>query len=163
MNKEINIDKIKREAEEIFRLGGFYCSEAIVSSIRKNIAPEMPIELVAAASGFPIGVGRSKCMCGAISGAVIALGYFFGRVQPTTPTDPKSQKCIQLAYELQESFRKNHDGVLCCHIHVKDLDLANGEHRPQCIAFTGEMAQKTAEIIARELKLKLVYDEAKVL
>jgi len=163
MNKEINIDKIKREAEEIFRLGGFYCSEAIVSSIRKNIAPEMPIELVAAASGFPIGVGRSKCMCGAISGAVIALGYFFGRVQPTTPTDPKSQKCIQLAYELQESFRKNHDGVLCCHIHVKDLDLANGEHRPQCIAFTGEMAQKTAEIIARELKLKQVYDEAKVL
>jgi len=163
MNKEINIDKIKREAEEIFRLGGFYCSEAIVSSIRKNIAPEMPIELVAAASGFPIGVGRSKCMCGAISGAVIALGYFFGREQPTTPTDPKSQKCIQLAYELQESFRKNHDGVLCCHIHVKDLDLANGEHRPQCIAFTGEMAQKTAEIIARELKLKQVYDEAKVL
>jgi len=163
MVKEVNIKKVREEAEEIFRLGGFYCSEAIVSSIRKNIDPDMPIELVSAASGFPIGVGRSKCMCGAVSGAVIALGYFFGRVQPTTPTDPKSLKCLELANELQESFRKNHDGVLCCHVHVMGLDMANGEHRPQCIAFTGEMAQKTAEIIAREFKLKQTYEEAKVL
>jgi len=135
-------------------MGGFYCSEAIVSSVRKNIDPDMPIELVSAASGFPIGVGRSKCMCGAISGAIICLGYFFGRTQPSTITDPKSQKCMELAFELQESFRKNHNGVLCCHIHVKGMDLASGEHKAQCVAFTGEMAAKTAELIARELGLK---------
>ena len=163
MLKEVNIKAVRAEAEELFRLGGFYCSEAIVASIRKNIDPEMPIELVSAASGFPIGVGRSKCMCGAVSGAVIALGYFFGRVQPTTPTDPKSQKCLELANELQESFRNNHKGVLCCHVHVEGLDLKNGEHRPQCIAFTGEMAEKTAEIIVRELNLKQTYEELKVL
>jgi len=152
--KSIDIAKVKSDAEEVFRIGGFYCSEAIVSSIRQNIAPEMPIELVAAASGFPIGVGRAKCMCGAVSGAVICLGYFFGRTQPTTPTDPNSQKCMKLAYELQESFRENHKGVLCCHIHVKGMDLASGEHKEQCVAFTGEMAAKTAEIIARELGLE---------
>ena len=104
MFTEINIAKVKDDAEELFRIGGFYCSEAIVSSIRKNIDPDMPIELVSAASGFPIGVGRSKCMCGAVSGAIICLGYFFGRTQPTSPTDPKSLKCMELAYELQESF-----------------------------------------------------------
>ena len=158
MLKDVCIKKVREDAEEVFRLGGFYCSEAIVSSIRKNIDPDMPIELVSAASGFPIGVGKSKCMCGAISGAIICLGYFFGRVQPTTPTDPKSVKCLELAYELQNEFRKNHK-VLCCHVHVEGLDMANGEHRPQCIAFTGEMAQKTAEIITRELNLKLVYGE----
>jgi len=163
MVKEVNIKKVREDAEEIFRLGGFYCSEAIISSIRKNIDPDMPVELVSAGSGFPIGVGRSRCMCGAVSGAVVALGYFFGRTAPSTPTDPKSQKCLELANELQDSFRKNHQGVLCCHIHVKDLDVQNGEHRPQCIAFTGEMAQKTAEIIVRELNLKQTYGEAKVL
>ena len=155
MLNEVCIKKVKEDAEEIFRLGGFYCSEAIISSVRKNIDPNMPIELVAAGSGFPIGVGRSKCMCGAVSGAVICLGYFFGRTQPTTPTDPKSTKCLELSYELQESFRKNHK-VLCCHVHVEGLDMANGEHRPQCIGFTGEMAEKVAEIIAREFELKLV-------
>ena len=153
IKKEINIQKVKSDAEEVFRIGGYYCSEAIVSSIRINIDPDMPIELVAAASGFPIGVGRSKCICGAVSGAVIALGYFFGRTTPTSPTDPKSQKCLELANELQESFRKNHDGVLCCHVHVKGMDLSSGEHKTQCVAFTGEMAEKAAEIIARELGL----------
>ena len=157
MLKEVCIQKVRKDAEELFRSGGFYCSEAIISSVRKNINPNMPIEMVSAGSGFPVGVGRSKCMCGAVSGAVICLGYFFGRVQPTTSTDPKSTKCLELAYELQESFRKNHK-VLCCHVHVEGLDMAKGEHKPQCIAFTGEMAGKVAEIIARELNLKLVYD-----
>jgi C_GCAxxG_C_C family probable redox protein len=156
MFKEINVSKVREEAEEIFRLGGFYCSEAIISSIRKNIDPDMPAELVAAGSGFPIGVGRSRCLCGAVAGAVVCLGYFFGRGKPSSPDDPRVQKCLELTNELQESFRKNHK-VLCCHVHVQGLDMANGEHRPQCIAYTGEMAQKAAEIIAREMDLKHVY------
>ena len=156
MLKEISIKKVKEDAEEIFRLGGFYCSEAIVSSVRKNIAPEMPAELVAAASSFPIGLGRSKCMCGAVSGGAICIGYFFGRSQPTTITDPASVNCLKLANELQESFRKNHKGVLCCSVHTKGMDMASGEHKAQCVAFTGEIAQKTAEIIARELNLKII-------
>ena len=155
MKKKISIKQVRHDAEKVFRIGGFYCSEAIVSSVRKNIDPDMPIELVAAASGFPIGVGRAKCMCGAISGAVICLGYFFGRTQPTTPTDPKSQKTMELAYELQNSFRQNHK-TLCCHVHVKDMDLAGGEHKGQCVGFTGEMAAKTAEIIARELGMEVI-------
>ena len=156
MNNNIDIRQIRQDAEEAFRVGGFYCSEAIVSSIRKNVDPNMPIELVAAASGFPIGVGRSKCMCGAISGAVICLGYFFGRTESSSPADQKSQYCMALAYEIQESFRQNHKGVLCCHIHVEGMDMASGEHKTQCVAFTGEMAEKTAEIIARELGLAVV-------
>ena len=155
MNQQISIKQVQYDAEEVFRIGGFYCSEAIVSSIRKNIAPEMPIELVAAASGFPIGVGRAKCMCGAISGAVIALGYFFGRTHPSTITDPKSQKCMELAHEAKERFRTNHK-TLCCHIHVAGMDLASGEHKKQCVAFTGEMAAITAELIARELGLAVI-------
>ena len=154
MKKEISIKQIRFDAEEVFRIGGFYCSEAIISSIRKNIDPNMPEALVAAGSGFPIGVGRSMCMCGAISGAVVCLGYFFGRTTPTTPTDPKSVKAMELAFELQEAFKKNHK-VLCCHVHVKGMDLAGGEHKKQCVGFTGEMAEKVAEIIAREINLKI--------
>jgi C_GCAxxG_C_C family probable redox protein len=93
-------------------------------------------------------------MCGAVSGAVISLGYFFGR---THPADPKSQKCMALAHELQDSFRKNHKGILCCHIHIKDMDMAGDELKEQCTAFTGEMAAKTAELIARELKVEVIY------
>lgn len=142
---------VQEDAEEFFRSGGFYCSEAIVASIRKNLDPEMPASLIKAASGFPVGVGKSKCMCGAVSGAVIAVGYFFGRSEPSSPQDPASVKCLALANEIQQAFRDNHRGVLCCSVHTKGMDMASGEHKAQCVAFTGEMAAKTAEIIVREL------------
>ena len=159
MKKEVSIKQVQYDAEEVFRIGGFYCSEAIMSSIRKNIDPNMPEALIASASGFPIGVGRSKCMCGAISGAVIALGYFFGKEKSS---DGAGSKSMELSHELQESFRKNHQGTLCCHIHTKGMDLLSGEHKKQCVAFTGEMAAKVAKIIARELNLKHIYDDVEV-
>ena len=149
MNASFDVQKVKEDAEEYFRRGSYYCSEAIVAAVRDNITPEMPEAMIAAASGFPVGVGRSKCMCGAVSGGVISLGYVFGRTGPSAPEDPKSIKTLALANELQQAFRDNHR-VLCCSVHTKGMDMASGEHKAQCIAFTGEMAAKTAEIIARE-------------
>lgn len=149
MAQTIDVEKVRHDAEEYFRQGDFYCSEAIVASVRDNIAPEMPASMIAAASGFPVGVGRSKCMCGAVSGGVLSLGYVFGRTGPSTPADPKSVKTLALANELQQAFRDGHR-VLCCSVQTKGMDMASGEHKAQCVSFTGEMAAKTAEIIARE-------------
>lgn len=158
MVTEYSLKKVKEDAEQLFKSGGFYCSESIVASIRTNLAPEMPEAFIMAASGFPVGVGRSKCMCGAVSGGVLCLGYFFGRTKPSTPGDPKSVNTLNLANELQQSFRENHKGVLCCHVHTKGMDMASGEHKAQCVLFTGEMAAKTAEIIARELNILNIDD-----
>jgi C_GCAxxG_C_C family probable redox protein len=155
MEKTISLQKTREEAERLFREGSFYCSEAVVASIRATVAPEMPEALIAAASGFPLGVGMSQCICGAVSGGVIALGYFFGRTSPSTPADPKSVNAITLAGELQKSFRDAHKGVLCCHVHLKGLELGSAEHKSQCKGFTGEMAAKTANIIARELNIEV--------
>jgi hypothetical protein len=33
------------------------------------------------------------------------------------------------------------------------MDMGSGEHKEQCISFTGEIAEKAAEIIVRELGL----------
>ena len=63
---------------------------------------------------------------------------------------------MDITHGLQDSFRQNHKGVLCCHVYVEGMDMASGEHKAQCVAFTGEMAAKTAHIIARELNLPVV-------
>ena len=154
MNESLSVQKVKHDAEEYFRRGEYYCSEAVVASVRDNIAPDMPDAVIAAASGFPVGVGRSKCMCGAVSGGVLSLGYVFGRTGPSTSADPRSVKTLELANELQQAFRDSHR-VLCCSVQTKGMDMASGEHKAQCIAFTGEMAEKTAQIIARELGLSV--------
>jgi len=150
MKKEVSIEKIRSEAEGLFRRGEYFCSEAIVSSIRSNFELDMPEQMIAMASGFPVGIGRSKCVCGAISGGIICIGYFFGR---TKGGDSKIEKTLALANELQEEFKKKHK-VLCCHIHTKGMDMASGEHKDQCVGFTGEVAEIAAKIIVRELGIK---------
>lgn len=156
MNKQVSIKKVEQDAFQLFSEGKFYCSEAIVYALRENIDPNMPLAVVATASGFPVGVGKSKCMCGAVSGGVIGLGYFFGRTKPGRASDEDIVRMLDLANELQQHFRDNHKQVLCCHIHIKGMDMGSGEHKAQCASFTAEMAKKTAEIIARELALEVI-------
>lgn len=153
MVTEVSIQKIKNDAEEFFKKGQFYCSEAVVASIKQNFQLDMPDEMIAMASGFPVGIGRSKCVCGAVSGGIMCLGYFFGRTYGESPKDPRSVKTLELANELQGKFRKNHK-VLCCSVLTKGMDMASGEHKRQCISFTGEIAESVAEIIVRELNIK---------
>lgn len=81
MKNEISIKKIRTDAETLHRSGDFYCSEAIVSSIKDNFEINMPDEMIAMASGFAVGIGKTKCVCGAISGGIMCLGYFFGRTK----------------------------------------------------------------------------------
>jgi len=151
MKKEISIKQVQQDAEEIYKSGELQCAEAIVHSIIKNVDPNMPAEMIHAASGFSVGVGETQCMCSTVSAAVICLGYFFGRNFPTTITDPDSLKTMALAFELQDSFRSANK-VLCCRILRKGA--ADGERLEKCVGMIGDMAAKTAEIIARELNLK---------
>ena len=148
--KEVSIRKISEDAENLFR-GGFFCSEALISSIRSNFELDIPEEIISMASGFPVGIGRSKCLCGAVSGGVMALGLFFGR---TKQGDPKVEKNLELAKELHDWFKEaNGKNALCCRILTKEFDMASGAHKEQCIHFTGMVAGKVAEIIVRELNL----------
>jgi len=155
--KTLNLAVIKKDAEDLYRNGDFYCSEAIVYVIRKHIDPAMPAEAVSMSSGFPVGVGGSLCICGAISGGIMCFGYFFGRSQPK---DKKSvNKTMALSKELYDYFVLNHKFV-CCKILTKGMKMGSAEHMKQCVSFTGEIAEKTAEIIGRELGLRFTANQA---
>ena len=145
----ININQIKEEAAQLYLNGDYFCSEAIVSVIRKYFDPNMPECAIAMASGYPVGIGGSMCTCGAVSGGVLALGYFFGRV---APKDKKIKHAMALAKELHDYFQSKYK-VLCCKVHCHGMKLGSKQHMQQCAMYTGDIAAKTAEIIARELKI----------
>ena len=150
IKKEVSVSKVAKDAEEVFR-GGFFCSEAVVSSIRSNFELDIPEEVISMASGFPVGIGRAKCLCGAVSGGVMALGIFFGR---TKQGDTKVEKNLELSKELHDWFKvANGKNALCCRILTKEFDMGVGAHKEQCIRFTGLVAGKVAEIVIRELNL----------
>lgn len=147
MNKVVDLDKIRTTAEGYYRNGDFYCSEAIVKTIKD--AFEIPIsgDVIAMASGFPVGMGGSGCTCGAIAGGIMALGLFFGR---TEAKDEKVNKAMALSKELHDIFMDRHK-CLCCRVLTKGMTLGSPDHMKQCIGFTGEVAEETARIIQREL------------
>ena len=102
LKNEVSVAKITKDAEDLFR-GGFFCSEAVVSSIRSNFEIDVPEVVISMASGFPVGIGRSKCLCGAVSGVVMAIGLVFGR---TVQKDPQVEETLRLSKELHDWFKE---------------------------------------------------------
>jgi len=147
MNKEVDFNRVRKIAEGYYRDGDFYCSEAIVKTIRDEFQLPVSDDIIAAASGFPVGMGGSGCTCGAVTGGIMSIGLIFGR---TEAKDEKVNKTMALANELHDLFRTRHK-TLCCRILTKNMELGSPKHMDQCISFTGEVAEETARIIVREL------------
>ncbi|EEG74495.1 C-GCAxxG-C-C family protein [[Clostridium] hylemonae] len=151
VKSEVSVAKITKDAEDLFR-NGFFCSEAVVSSIRSNFEIDVPEAVISMASGFPVGIGRSKCLCGAVSGGVMAIGLVFGR---TVQKDPQVEETMRLSKELHDWFKEaSGKNAICCRILTKEFDMGQGEHKEQCVRFTGMVAGKVAEMIIREKGLK---------
>ena len=154
--KEINLKKVQKDAEDNFR-GGFFCCEALMAAIRSNFELDVPEEVIAMSSGMAVGIGRSGCCCGAFNGGVLALGMIFGRTVPKGPTDPVVNKVMAMTKELHDWFKvANGKNAICCRVLTKEFDMGKGEHKEQCIRFTGLCAWKVAEIICRELGIKMI-------
>ncbi len=147
---EINIEKIALDAANNYDTGGFFCSEAIVKAFNDNLNMGLSDMAIKMASGFPVGVGKSKCLCGAVSGGSMIISAFFGRTIGGGPQDPVAIKCLELNNELVDKF-KERNKVTCCSVLTKGMDFGVGEHKKQCVRFTKEVAYDVATILKREL------------
>lgn len=149
---DVNFEKVQKDGENYFR-NGFYCCEAVVAAIIDNFKLDVSKNVISVVSGMAKGIGSAGCVCGALNGAIAALGLFFGRCEPTGPKDPKIIKCLELSNEMHQWFKENNGKhCVCCRALTKEFDMSKGEHKEQCIYFTGLCARKVAEIIKRELE-----------
>lgn len=145
--KKINTWEIRKTAENYYANGDFYCSESIIKTLKDEFKPEVGDEVIALASGFPVGMGKAGCTCGAVVGAQMSLGLIFGRQKAK---GKEVEKTMELSKEVHDIFRAQNK-TLCCRILTKDMKLGSKVHMEQCIRFTGDMAEATSKIIAREL------------
>lgn len=117
------------EAEELYRSGKFHCAEAVMETVRRKFAPELPESIVGTVSGFG-GGSSSGCICGAVSGGTVALGLVLGDKKVTT----------HLTKELHSWFKEKY-GVTCC-------KTIRQTHKGACPVLTGEVAGKVAEMLS---------------
>ncbi len=147
MSQEIiSLQDIRMRAEQYYKDGDFYCSEAVLKTLKDAFNAPFDDEIIKLASGFPVGMGAG-CTCGAVNGAVMGLGMFFGRNQAK---GKEVKKAMQLTKELQERFTAVRK-VCCCKILTKGMRMGSSKHIEHCVGITGEVTALAAEIIAREL------------
>ncbi|HJJ31259.1 MAG TPA: C-GCAxxG-C-C family protein [Methanocorpusculum sp.] len=149
--------EIRKEAETLFQTAKFNCSEAVMFALRKAFFPDIPEYIIAAVSGFPVGIGGRGCLCGAVSSAVCALGILFGREKSSELV--KAAACLKLAAELHEDFTAKHKAV-CCRVLTHSLEIGSAEHAKHCVNLTGDAAETAARIILREAE-KAAHEEEK--
>ena len=159
-NKVMDLEKIRQVAETYYRDGDFYCSEAIVKTLKDEFELDITDEIIKLASGFPVGMGASGCTCGAVAGGVMSLGLVFGRDKAK---DSSVDKAMGLSNELHDIFRMKNRSI-CCRVLTKGMEMGSKEHMDQCIYFTGDMAYETAKIVCREKQIPVIENgEQKIL
>jgi C_GCAxxG_C_C family probable redox protein len=107
---------------------GYNCAQAVLQATTGIDDPRM-MEMAKAFGG---GVGGSKCLCGAVSGGVMALGW-----------NGKGTNAEKLVAAFKERHR-----VTCCVALTRSYKWKSREHLSNCRKIT----EDTAEIVERLLK-----------
>lgn len=132
-------NKLAQMAADNFLNKGYSCSESIVqAAIDLNIVPK---ELLSVATSFSGGMG-SGCLCGAIAGSQIVLGYLFGK--------NKTNTARALAKEFIEEFKKTHKAT-CCRVLTAGFDFHSPERKKHCVNMVESCANILSTMLEREM------------
>lgn len=134
--KDNLIAETKAAAEDYFRRGDFFCSEAVLTTINNALDQPFDSSIVKLASGFPVGIGKSKCLCGAVSGGVMALGLAYGREEAGGEMPDSFPNNAALHDYIKEEY-----GSTCCRVLTREFEEFDCPERAEhCIQITGEVA-----------------------
>jgi C_GCAxxG_C_C family probable redox protein len=97
------------EQAQTDHLAGFNCAEAVLRSLMRYYG--FAEEFGAAASAYGGGVGRKGEMCGALNGALIALGILQDRQDPAD-ADLK-MKTYELTRQIMDQFKAGCQSTYC--------------------------------------------------
>lgn len=139
MNEEL-IQEAGKKAGNYYK-SGFNCAEAIFLTFREYLAPEIDPEMVKLVTGLGEGVGRSGCMCGALSGSIIALDMLKGR------TDAHANQALthEFSKEFHDRFKKQF-GSTCCRV-LNKQPFETRERIINCLKITGKTAMMLMEYL----------------
>ena len=132
---------------------GFNCAESIFLTFRAIAVPDMNEDMVRLATPFGGGLGRSGCVCGALSGAIMILGAVKGR----TSADVPRKQSYELSNDYHNRFSEKF-GATCCRKLVKD-EFGSKEQAAKCYKIITESAGLLMDFLVEK---KIIENENKV-
>jgi C_GCAxxG_C_C family probable redox protein len=152
-------ENVDREHETVGRRGralylemGFCCSESVLLAIAesKDIRSEW---LPGIATGFCGGVSHTSGMCGAVSGAIMAIGLLTGRHKP----EDSREETFDMVQELVREFQDRFGSANCGELLGCDLGTPEGREHVKVHNLRGQCAdyvEAATGTVARLLKDK---------
>jgi C_GCAxxG_C_C family probable redox protein len=143
------IAEVRKSAKDSFA-SGFYCAESVVMAIAKAEGVDSEL-LPRIATGFGGGMARTCGDCGALTGAVMAVGLALGRSTTSESVEPAFAATRRVIAEFEREF-----GDRNCKALLGGCDLATPEGqamfnerklRRRCLRFTGGAAEIAARVI----------------
>jgi C_GCAxxG_C_C family probable redox protein len=140
---EALIAQIKKRAGNLYQTRQLLCAEAVVVTLNKAFNGGLnDAQAVAIAAPFSIAMGDSGCICGALSGAVLACGLFVGKDQPYH----HRQRSRKSARQLHDAFKAT-NGATCCRVLSRSVRHDRQAHFQQCAHLTASAAELAARLI----------------
>jgi len=121
---------------------GYHCAEVVAKTIMETYGDQSNNGVIKAASGFGGGIaGTTDELCGAFTGGVIALSYFFGR-------EKSGVELIQSGTMIKEFKKKFNDqfGSLNCGTLINSFTEEEGQMG--CVRVTENATQMVSKMIA---------------
>jgi C_GCAxxG_C_C family probable redox protein len=156
MNNQKEMSVRQQQAVDLFR-NDYNCAQSVFSVFTEElgITKDLALKL---ASPFGAGIAFRQETCGAVSGALMAIGLKYGKGE-TGSNDDKAFT-YDLAHHFMTEFRKNHQTV-CCRELLNEIDMSTPEgmaqlleldyFRIRCARYVMDAVQIADTIISREM------------
>lgn len=141
--------------QEIYTLAEKYhndgnnCVESVVKACNEGLHLDLPEQAIRMISGMGGGIGRSGCVCGALSGATMVISAIVGRVDPS---EKHQTEVYKYTHEFYERFVEKF-GSPCC-AQLNKLSFGTPEYRSKCIKLTAATADLVSDYLQEKGLLK---------
>ena len=130
---------------EYFYKGGLNCAESTMRCLIENEVVDIPLESVRMMSGFGGGMQRGS-ICGAVTGAVAAIGSKYGRTETGEDRKPSADAVRSFLKQFEEEF-----GTIYCKklqkAYVKEHNLKSPGMYRACTVFVEKAVEWAKEMI----------------
>jgi C_GCAxxG_C_C family probable redox protein len=137
------------EALERFK-GGYFCSQAVLSVFCEELGMD-GLTALKVSSGFGGGMGRTGQVCGAVTGAYMALGLHYWAANPPTP-DQKS-KVSERIRAFNREFATRHGSIVCKDLIGCDLGTPEGSKEAAAkgvfVSICGPVVEDAVKIVEK--------------
>jgi C_GCAxxG_C_C family probable redox protein len=135
---------IRAKAENLYEAHRFCCSESILEVINTGFNGGLSKETtLSLAGGFCNSMGGAGCVCGALTGSIMALGLF---LSPHRPDGLGKKEFQTICRRMHDQFQDNF-GSTCCRNLIKEYADSRRQRRHFCRDLTTTTAGLTGRLL----------------